>query len=207
MFSLLFGMGFAVMLTRAERADRPFLAPVPAAHPWRSRCSARCTSSSCGRATSCSPTRSRRPVLLVLLYGRWWKKVLLLCWALSRWRSSGWALGARGVSRVGGRLPAASTFIGVAGDLPAQREAGLQALDSRCLSFLLMIVGIFLPRRCGLGPALDPARCAWRIRGIPTTAFSSTMLIFACFLSARYRASGRARSAAPRRERLPDRLP
>ena len=26
-FSLLFGMGFAVMLTRAERAGRPFLAP------------------------------------------------------------------------------------------------------------------------------------------------------------------------------------
>jgi hypothetical protein len=59
MFSLLFGMGFAVMLTPAERAGRGFLVPY-VRRIARSRCSAPATTSSCGRATSCSATRSRR---------------------------------------------------------------------------------------------------------------------------------------------------
>ena len=58
-FSLLFGMGFAVMLVRAERAGREFTKSTCAASS-PSPCSARCTSSTCGRATSSSATRWAR---------------------------------------------------------------------------------------------------------------------------------------------------
>jgi uncharacterized membrane protein YeiB len=60
MFSLLFGMGFAVMLSRAQRRGGRSSGPTCGA---RSRwpCSASCTACWCGTATSSSTMRWARP--------------------------------------------------------------------------------------------------------------------------------------------------
>lgn len=174
-FTLLFGMGFAVMLTRAERAHRPFMAPYlrrilalavfGALHfifIWAGDILFSYAVAAGG--------------LLVLLYGKWWKILIALAALI-------------GVAFVPGLGPAGNVagslaFIGLlALYLRSEKKVRLPGVRIPLFSFIVMIVGTIGAIASILLWVLPDAPTGPRL---PVTTISGFLLINA-FLSAKYR--------------------
>lgn len=174
-FTLLFGMGFAVMLTRAERAHRPFMAPYlrrilalavfGAMHfifIWAGDILFSYAVAAGG--------------LLVLLYGKWWKVLIALAALI-------------GLVLVPGLGPAGSiavslAFIGLlALYLRSEKEVRLPLVRIPLFSFIVMVLGTIGAIASILLWVLPGAPTGPRL---PVTTISGFLLINA-FLSAKYR--------------------